>query len=183
MNGDAEAARELDRLRTELLEFVVDAIGERMADGDYAELSERLVEAIDRRVDQAVASRLADTDWPDPDRFVDEVLAAAAGRAGDVDTSRPARRPAGPTRRGRPSNLQLGLIMLAAVLLTAAATYFVLQGWSGGTTTTNVVAPIAPDPVVYDANGMQIDAGNAVTGNAATPPPANAAQNGQGPTP
>lgn len=187
MNGDADAARELDRLRTELLEFVVDALGERMANGDYAELSDRLVEAIDRRVDQAVAARLADTDWPDPDRFVDEVLAAAGGRAGEIDPARSTRRTSAAPRRGRPSNLQLGLIMLAAVVLTAAATYFVLQGWSGGTTTTNVAAPIAPDPVVYDANGMRIETGNVAAGNAAQgtviPPPANAAQNAQGPTP
>lgn len=182
MNGDADAARELDRLRTELLEFVVDAIGERMANGDYAELSDRLVEAIDRRVDQAVAARLADTDWPDPDRFVDDVLAAAAGRGGDVEASRPARRPGAAPRRGRLTPLHIGLLMLGAVILTAAATYFVLQIWSGPTTT-NVVAPIAPDPVVYDANGVQIDPGNAAAANVAAPPPANAVQDAQGPTP
>ena len=180
MNGDADAARELDRLRTELLEFVVDALGERMANGDYAELSERLVEAIDRRVDQAVAARLADTDWPDPDRFVDDVLAAAAGRAGEVD--RTPHRTAGAPRRGRPSNLQLGLIMLAAVVLTAAATYFVLQIWSG-TTTTNVTSPAVSDPIIIDTNGVQIDTANTAAGNAATPPAANTAQNAQGPTP
>lgn len=180
MNGDAEAARELDRLRTELLEFVVDALGERMANGDYAELSDRLVEAIDRRVDQAVAARLADTDWPDPDRFVDEVLAAAGGRAGDDAAVRSTRRPA-PARRGGLTPLQIGLLMLGAVILTAAATYLVLQIWSGPTTT-NVAAPIAPDPVFYDANGMQIDPGNAATGNMATPPAAST-QNAQGPTP
>ena len=179
MNGDAEAARELDRLRTELLEFVVDALGERMANGDYAELSERLVEAIDRRVDQAVAARLADTDWPDPDRFVDDVLAAASGRASDSEPR--TRRPAAAPRRGRLTPLHIGLLMLGAVILTAAATYFVLQVWSGPTTT-NVTAPIAPDPVVYDANGMQIDPGNAAAGNM-TAPPANTAQNAQGPTP
>jgi hypothetical protein len=187
MNGDAEAARELDRLRTELLEFVVDALGERMANGDYAELSDRLVEAIDRRVDQAVAARLADTDWPDPDRFVDEVLAAAGGRAGDGEAVRSSRRPA-PARRGGMTPLKIGLLMLGAVILTAAATYLVLQIWSGPTTT-NVVAPIAPDPVFYDANGILIDPGNAATGNIAAPPPAapaaaaDAARNAQGPNP
>jgi hypothetical protein len=182
MNGDADAARELDRLRTELLEFVVDSVGERMANGDYAELSERLVEAIDRRVDQAVAARLADTDWPDPDRFVDDVLAAAAGRSGDIEASRRARGPASGSRRRRLTPTHIGLLMLGAVILTAAVTYFVLQIWSG-TTTTNVVAPIAPDPVVYDANGIQFDPGNSATGNFSAPPPASATQNAQGPTP
>lgn len=180
MNGDSDAARELDRLRTELLEFVVDALGERMANGDYAELSDRLVEAIDRRVDQAVAARLADTDWPDPDRFVDDML-AAAGRAGDGEPVRSARRTGATATRRRLTPLHIALLMLGAVILTAAVTYFVLQTWSG-TTTTNVVAPIAPDPVVYDDNGLQIEPGNA-TGNVATPAPANTAQNAQGPTP
>jgi len=179
MNGDAEVARELDRLRTELLEFVVDALGERMANGDYAELSDRLGEAIDRRVDQAVAARLADTDWPDPDRFVDDVLAAAGGRAGDPEPR--TRRPASAPRRGRLSPLQIGLLMLGAVILTAAATYFILQIWTG-TTTTNVTSPVT-DPIIIDTNGVQIDAGNGVAGNTAAPPAANAAQNAQGPTP
>ena len=181
MDGDAEVARELERLRTELLEFVVDALGERMANGDYPELSERLAEAIDRRVDEAVARRVSAAEWPDADRFVDEVLAAAGERSGDAGPVRAARRPA--SSRRRLSNLHLGLIMLVAVLLTAAATYFVLQGWSGGTTMTNVAAPIAPDPVVYDANGVQIEGGNAAAGNTAAPPPANTVQNTQGPTP
>lgn len=180
MDDDAEVARELDRLRGELLEFVVDALGERMANGEYAELSERLVEAIDRRVDQAVAARLADTDWPDPDRFVDEVLASAAGRAGEGETVRTTRRPATAARKGGLSTVQLAVLMVGAVLLTALATYFVLQSWSG-TTTTNVAAPIAPDPVVYDANGVQIQPGN--TASPAPPATGNAAQNVAGPTP
>ena len=180
MNGDAEAARELDRLRTELLEFVVDALGERMANGDYAELSERLVEAIDRRVDQAVAARLADTDWPDPDRFVDDVLAAAGGRSGEIEPSRTSRRPA-PSRRGGLSNLHLALIMLAAVILTATATYFVLQRWSGPTTT-NVTSPVGPDPIIIDTNGAEVAPGNGTIGNVTTPP-ANPAQNAQGTNP
>ena len=179
MNGDAEAARELDRLRTELLEFVVDALGEGMANGDYAELSERLVEAIDRRVDQAVAARLADTDWPDPDRFVDDVLAAAGGRSGEIEPSRTARRPA-PSRRGGLTNLHIALTMLAAVVLTATVTYFVLQRWSG-TTTTNVVSP-APEPIIMDTNGVQIEPGNLTEGNTVAPP-ASSSQNAQGPTP
>ena len=179
MNGDAEAARELDRLRTELLEFVVDALGERMANGDYAELSERLVEAIDRRVDQAVAARLADTDWPDPDRFVDDVLAAAGGRSGDSEHVRTTRRTAAP-RRGRLTPLHIVLLMLGAVILTAAATYFVLQVWNG-TTTTNVTSPVS-DPIIIDTNGVEIDAGNGTIGNVTTPP-ANPAQNAQGTNP
>ena len=179
MNGDAEAARELERLRTELLEFVVDAVGERMANGDYAELSERLVEAIDRRVDQAVAARLADTEWPDPDRFVDDVLAAAGGRSGEIEPNRATRRPTS-ARRGRLTNLHIALIMLAAVILTATVTYFVLQRWSGPTTT-NVTSPVS-DPIIIDTNGVRIEPGNAAVGNTAAPP-ANPAQNAQGPTP
>ncbi len=182
MNGDAEAARELDRLRTELLEFVVDAVGERMANGDYAELSDRLAEAIDRRVDQAVAARLADTDWPDPDRFVDDVLAAAAGRSGEGEPVRYARRTGASPGRGRLTPWHIALLMLGAVILAAAVTYFLLQIWSG-TTTTNVTSPTEPQTIILDANGTEIAPGNATPPNMTAPPAANAAQNAQGPTP
>jgi len=182
MDGDADAARELERLRAELTEFVVDALGERMAIGEQPELSARLVEAIDRRVDQAVANRMADAEWPDPERFAEAVLAAAAGKSVDAESLRSTRGAGAPAPRRRGvTPLQLGLLLLGAIILTAALTYFILRSLGDGTTTTNVAAPAGPDPVIYDTNGQQLPGDNLQL-----PPPnstATAPENAQGPTP
>src|SRR5690348_7915788 len=79
---ESDYAREYERLRAELTDFVVDALAQRVASGEQPELSKALVEAIDRRVNAAIDARLANIEWPDPDAFADQVIAAAGGRSG-----------------------------------------------------------------------------------------------------
>ncbi len=47
MDDEADAAREYDRLRAELADFVLNALAERMAQGQQPQLSQALVEAYD----------------------------------------------------------------------------------------------------------------------------------------
>ena len=131
MDSEADYAREYERLRAELADFVLNAVAEQMASGERPELSQKLAEAIDRRVDEAVAARLAQADWPDPDSFADQVLAAAAGRGGggdyrprarkSEDVRRPARKPAASGGFTRVQAIILGIIVLG---IAAALIYF-----------------------------------------------------------
>jgi hypothetical protein len=151
------------------------------------ELNQALVEAIDRRVDEAVKERLGRVEWPDPDAFADAVIAAARGRAGSGDGSESyrARPRGGDGPRGRaPAKRRLGsgqiaAIVLGAILLIAAATYFLLRNWNGPESNTVVMNvqtnSIEPTP---DGANMLLP-----PGNAAAPTSAGAAQNIQGPTP
>lgn len=132
MDNEADYAREYERLRAELADFVVNAVAEQMASGERPELSQKLVEAIDRRVEEAVTARLAQAEWPDPDAFADQVLAAAAGRGGgEAYRARPrsiddARRPTrkAPGKSGGFTRVQAILLGLILVGIIAAAVYF-----------------------------------------------------------
>jgi len=146
MDDEAEAAREYDRLRAELADFVLDALSERMARGDQPRLSQALAEAIDRRVDEAVSARLGRVEWPDPDGFADAVIAAAAGRAG-AERQEGARarrgervdeRPAAPRKR-RLGAGQIALLALLGLGIIAAATLLFLRGWNQADTNTVVM--------------------------------------------
>lgn len=198
MDGDAEVARELERLRAELMDFIVDGLADRMASGDHPRLSAALTDAIGRRVDQAVSQRMADAEWPDPERFADAVLAAAAGRAGagpgagagrDEDAGAPRRpRPDEGARDRRPlpvprSPLQLALAGLLALGIIAALTWFAMNQFGTTPTTNTAVINVGADPpIVYDApaNGS---ADAVETGNAAQPTSAGAARNTSAPAP
>jgi hypothetical protein len=149
MDEEAEAGRELERLRAELTAFVVDAMSERMASGAQPELSAALAEAIDRRVDRAVEARVADLRWPDPEDFAGEVIAAARRNGGGGD---------GATRPGRPSGAKagsaraaaalpfgLGFITALGVVLVAYLVYASLQR--------PAPAPVAPPAPI--ANGVE----------------------------
>ncbi|HEY0114486.1 MAG TPA: hypothetical protein VGB54_02085 [Allosphingosinicella sp.] len=190
MDGEADAAREYERLRAELADFVVDALAQRMAAGEQPELSQALIEAIDRRVDQAVSARLAQAEWPDPDAFADSVIAAAAGRsdgAGDGDRARSRRsdedryaRSHRDSPKAKMTAGRIGLIALIGILVIAAATYFLLRGWSSPASNTVVMNvqtnSIEPTPD-GSANALQ------PPGNAAAPTSAGTAQNVQGQIP
>lgn len=168
MDDEAEAGRELERLRAELTEFVVDAVSERMASGAQPELSAGLADAIDRRVDKAVGARMADVRWPDPDDFADQVIAAAR-RAGDGEPrSSGARKGAG--RGGRPGLVPfaLGFITALGIALVAYLVYSALQRPSA--VQTNVQAPLVNgiEPTSMGPVNVLVEGGNA-----AAPAPAN----------
>lgn len=135
MDDEAEAGRELERLRAELTGFVVDAMAERMASGAQPELGAALAEAIDRRVDKAVEARLAQTRWPDPDKLAAQVAAAARG----------ARPGAARVRAGAALPFLIGLLTGVAIALAAWFTYSMLQR--------PAPAPAAPPAPI--ANGVE----------------------------
>lgn len=143
MDDEAEAKRELDRLRAELTGFVVDAMAERMADGSQPQLGAQLAEAIDRRVDTAVEARVAKLRWPDPDDFAADVIAAARG--GDGGAARAARPGAGKARSGQALPFGLGFLTALAVALVAWLVYGALQR--------PAAAPAAPPAPI--ANGVE----------------------------
>lgn len=180
MDDEADHAREYERLRAELADFVLGALGERVASGEQPQLSQVLADAIDRRVDEAVAARIGKIKWPDPDEFADRVIAAIDAR-GVVDGERPRARNAdeAPTRRTAPlkvgtySRLQLILLAVIGVVIVAAIAYFILNRTVPQTTseTRNGVVfnremPAEPTP----------DGGS----NVILPPPANGAGAGAG---
>lgn len=162
MDDEANPASEYDRLRAELADFVMDALAERIAQGQQPQLSQALVDAIDRRVEQAVAARVGSAEFPDPDTFADSVIAAAAGRSGgggdhrDSSASRARRNSEGETRgRSEPqrsrrlSGGQIGLMALLGIAIVAAAAFFMLRAWNTPTTNTvvmNVGNSIEPTP-------------------------------------
>jgi hypothetical protein len=184
MDDEADAAREYDRLRAELADFVLDALAERMAQGQQPQLSQALVEAIDRRVEEAVAARVGRAEWPDPDSFADSVIAAAAGRAGasgdrGEGSAAKARRTGGDEERGarsqprRPRRLtsgQIGLLALLGIAIIAAAGYFMMRAWNSPTTNT----------VVMNVQGNMIEPTPDGGANAQLPPAGTAAPTSAG---
>jgi len=196
MDDETDAAREYDRLRSELADFVMDALAQRVAEGQQPQLSQALVEAIERRVDEAVSERLGRVEWPDPDAFADSVIAAAAARGGAVGgdrietgATRARRNSEGrsdyrgpPERRRRMGAGSWILIALVGLGLVAAAIFFLPRLWSGATNTvvvnasdvaTNTLEP-TPDGA---ANAQQPPA------NAAAPTSAGADVNAVGQNP
>lgn len=191
MDDEADAAREYDRLRAELADFVLDALAERIAEGRQPELSQALVDAIDRRVDHALATRVGGADFPDPDAFADAVIAAAAGRPGaggdrhDAASTRARRNSEGdrggrsePQRSRRLSGGQMGLIALLGIAILAAAAFFLLRGWSTPTTNT-VVMNVATNTLEPTPDGAA-NAQQPPAGGTATPTSAGAPENIQG---
>jgi hypothetical protein len=181
MDEEADPAREYDRLRAELADFVLDALSQRIAEGRELQLSQALVEAIDRRVDQAVAERMGRAEWPDPDTFADSVIAAAAGRAGgggdrEIGASR-ARRDNDRSGRREPSRKsglgggQWALIGLLALAIIAAAAYFFLRGSNtpAGSTTNTVVVNATTGGIEPTPDGAA-NAQQPPTGNLPEPP-------------
>ena len=191
MDDEADAAREYDRLRAELADFVLDALAERVAQGQQPQLSQALIEAIDRRVEQAVAARVDRAEWPDPDSFADSVIAAAAGRggaSGDRTESSAARRRTGagddrstrsePRRTRRLTSGQIGLVALLGIAIMAAAAFFLLRAWNTPTTNTVVmnVQGNSIEPTPDGAANAQLPP----AGGTATPGSAGAPENVQG---
>lgn len=172
MDEEAQAAQEYERLRAELADFVLDALAERIAEGRQPELSQALVEAIDRRVEQAVAARVGSAEFPDPDSFADNVIAAAAGRSvgrSEADTSRPRRSSEGESRsRSEPRRSrgltggQKGLIALIGIAILAVAAYFLYRA---------LTAP-ATDTQVFNVTANSIEPTPDGASNAQQPPPA-----------
>lgn len=153
MDDDADAAREYERLRAELAEFVLGVLTERLAAGQEPQLSQALIDAIDRRVDDAVAARL--------------------GNAGLAEAERPART----TRRPPPKESWFTkgrVIALAAVaaVLVAAAVYFFLNRTTGVTKTQtyNGIEVINVEPTPDGVNAQRPPANGFVPANDAAPP-------------
>jgi hypothetical protein len=189
MDDEADAAREYDRLRAELADFVLDALAERIAAGHEPELSQALVDAIDRRVDHALAARVGNAEFPDPDAFADSVIAAAAGRSGGGDrygaASTRARRNSEGDRgdRSEPRSRGLGggkiaLIALLGIAILAAAGYFLLRGGSTPGTNT-VVMNVATNTMEPTPDGAA-NAQQPPPGGTAAPTSAGAPENVQG---
>jgi hypothetical protein len=97
-----------------------------------------------------VAVRVGGAQFPDPDAFADNVIAAAAGRAGgdrhDAASTRARRNSEGersgrsePGRTRRLSGGQMALIALIGLAVIAAAAYFLIRGFSTPTTNTQVM--------------------------------------------
>ncbi len=191
MDDEAEAAREYERLRAELADFVLDALAERIAQGRQPELSQALVEAIDRRVDQAVSARVGSAEFPDPDAFADSVIAAAAGRSpgtggrDEAGTARSRRSSESersgrsePQRSRRLSGGQKALIALLGIAILVAAGLLLLRGWSTPTTNT-VVMNVATNTLEPTPDGAA-NAQQPPPGGAAAPTSAGAPENIQG---
>ena len=191
MDDEADAAREYDRLRAELADFVLDALAERVAQGQQPQLSQALVEAIDRRVEEAVAARIHRSEWPDPDSFADSVIAAAAGRAGTsgdrIEGSTARRRSSAGDDRGnrseprRPRRLtpgQIGIVALLSIAIVAAAAFFLLRAWNNPTTNT-VVMNVQTNTLEPTPDGAA-NAQQPPAGGAAAPTSAGAPENVQG---
>jgi hypothetical protein len=191
MDDEADAAREYDRLRAELADFVLDALAERVAQGQQPQLSQALVEAIDRRVEEAVAARVARSEWPDPDSFADSVIAAAAGRAGTSgdrmeSSSSKARRPsedergarAQPGRSRRLTSGQIGLLTLLGIAIIGVAAFLMWRAWNSPTTNTVVmnVQGNSIEPTPDGAANAQLPP----AGGTAAPTSAGAPENVQG---
>ena len=175
-DNDADHAVESERLRAELAEFVLDALAQKAASGEQPQLAQAIAEAIDRRVEQAVAARIGQVQFPDPDSFADQVIAAAGARGfGDGEPIRTRARSYGeetPARRGAPlrvgnfTRLQIILMFIIGAAIVAGITYLLLNRNSTPTRseTVNNVTFITPEPTP--------DGGS----NVVLPPPANGAE-------
>jgi hypothetical protein len=190
MDDEADAAREYDRLRAELADFVLDALAERIAAGHEPELSQALVDALDRRVDHALAARVGNAEFPDPDAFADSVIAAAAGRSGGGDrygaASTRARRNSEGDRgdRSEPRSRGLGggkiaLIALLGIAILAAAAYFLWPRSSTPTATNTQVMNLVTNTMEPTPDGAA-NAQQPPPGGTAAPTSAGAPENVQG---
>jgi len=195
MDDEADAAREYERLRAELADFVLGALAERIAQGQQPQLSQALAEAIDRRVEEAVAARVGGMEFPDPDSFADSVIAAAAGRGGGsseraesgASRARGSSRSGGsearsrahePRRTRRLSGGQVALIAIIGLVIVGAAAFFLMRGWNdvaANTITMNALTR-APEVTPDGYNAQQ----QPPAGNTATPGSAGAPENVQG---
>ncbi len=148
MDDQTDAAREYERLRAELAEFVLEVLSERIATGKEPELSQALIDAIDRRVDAAVDERL--------------------GKLGPADATRPAAaRRSSPVRRSEPEpNNRIKLILLAALGVAAlvAIVFVVIRYLPASPTNTTTRTNGGNETTVIQVENGQIA------------PPANAAQ-------
>lgn len=75
MAGEDESI-ELQRLKQELLAFVVDELLSQVAKGEHPQLSEVIARAIDARVHAAIKIEMREVELPDPQAFAREVLKA-----------------------------------------------------------------------------------------------------------
>lgn len=155
MDDDTDAAREYERLRAELAEFVLEILSERIATGKEPELSQALIDAIDRRVDAAIDDKL--------------------GKLGPADAARPAAaRRASPVRRSAPEPTnRFKLILFAAVGIAAlvAIVFVVIRYLPAGPTNTTTRTGSGNDTTVIQVeNGQMLPPGNAAQ-NAASPAP------------
>lgn len=170
MDDDADAGRELERLRAELTEFVVEALSERMASGAQPELGAALADAIDRRVDRSVDTRMADTRWPDPDEFASQVIAAARREGGgELPRSSPARSGRDDAAgSGGMMRFVLGLLTGLGIALLGYFLYSALQRPTP--VQANVQAPITSgiEPTSTGPVNVMVEGGNQ-----AAPAPAN----------
>ena len=152
MDDDAESAREYERLRAELAEFVLGVLTERLAAGDEPKLSQALIDAIDRRVEAAVAAR--------------------AGSGGIADTERPTRS----TRRAPPPNEswftrgRIAVLAIGGLALIAVIAFFVVRTLPS-TTTTSPRAPATNEAVFNVENGQITPENGSAPANAAGPNP------------
>ena len=156
MDEDIDAAREYERLRAELAEFVLEVLSERIATGKEPELSQALIDAIDRRVDAAIDDKL--------------------GKLGPADAARPAAaRRASPVRRSAPEPTnRFKLILLAAVGVAAlvAIVFVVIRFLPAGPTNTPTRTGAGNDTTVIQVdNGQLLPTGNDAQ-NVAQPAPA-----------
>ncbi len=156
MDDQTDAAREYERLRAELAEFVLEILSERIATGKEPELSQALIDAIDRRVDAAVDERL--------------------GKLGPADATRPAAaRRSTPVRRNTPEpNNRFRLILLAAIGAAAlvAIVFLVIRYLPAGPTNTTTRTGAGNDTTVIQVENGQIAPPENQTQNIVLPPPA-----------
>lgn len=155
MDDQTDAAREYERLRAELAEFVLEVLSERIATGKEPELSQALVDAIDRRVDAAIDDRL--------------------GKLGPADATRPAaaRRSTSAKRSAPEPNNRFKLILLAALGAAAlvAIVFVVIRYLPAGPTNTTTRTGAGNEAVVVEVqNGQAVPPGNEAA-NVAVPVP------------
>lgn len=158
MDDQTDAAREYERLRAELAEFVLEILSERIATGKEPELSQALIDAIDRRVDAAIDEKL--------------------GKLGPADATRPAAaRRSTPVRRSAPEpNNRFKLILLAAVGAAAlvAIVFLVIRYLPSGPTNTTTRTGAGNDTTVIQVENGQIAPPENQTQNVVLPVPAPA---------
>lgn len=153
MDDQTDAAREYERLRAELAEFVLEILSERIATGKEPELSQALIDAIDRRVDAAVDERL--------------------GKLGPADAARPAAtRRSSPVRRSAPEpNNRFRLILLAALGAAAlVAIVLVVIRYLPASPTNTTTRTGNETTVIQVENGQIAPPANAAQGNTTAPP-------------
>jgi hypothetical protein len=156
MDDDADSAREYERLRAELAEFVLGVLTERLAAGDEPKLSQALIDAIDRRVEDAVAARLGSASLAEAER-----------------PSRPTRRP--PPKESWFTKGRIAMLAVAGLALAAAAAFIVLRMLPAGPTNTTTISNFqtyAPDTPPDGMTNVQQPPQNGAAPTQPTAPPA-----------